>query len=213
MLPAFGLGLDDEREYEAAGVAKSERAGRVDEAVAVMRRLWTEDDVTHHGRYFHLTNVRIDPKPVQSSLPVWFGGRAEAALRRVGRTGDGWLASAITPDEVAAGIARIKEVAAESGRQVDDDHYGVLLNSYVAPSAGTGLDIALPMLFRRRPDVEPEQYTASGTPDDCLRMLERYVAAGASKFVLRPACPPDAMFDQLELIGREIVGPMQGVRV
>lgn len=51
MLPAFGLGLDDDREYEAAGVRKAERAGRVDEAVPLMRRLWSEDSVTHHGRY------------------------------------------------------------------------------------------------------------------------------------------------------------------
>jgi probable F420-dependent oxidoreductase len=211
MLPAFGLGLDDEREYEAAGVKKSERGGRVDEAVAVMRRLWSEDDVTHHGRYFNFTNVSIDPKPTQRELPIWFGGRTEPALRRIGRIGDGWLASAITPEEVRSGIAEIKQFAAESEREIDDDHYGVLVNTYVAASAEAAQELAQPSVLRRRRDVTPETYSALGSPGDCIRLLERYVEAGASKFVLRPACAPEEMFDQLDWIGKEIIGPLQAV--
>lgn len=209
MLPAFGLGSEDEREYEAAGIAKEERAHRVAEAVTVMRRLWTEDHVTHHGRFFHLTDVTIDPKPAQKAVPIWFGGRSEAALRRVGRLGDGWLASFITPAETATGIQRIKEYAAEAGRQIDDDHYGVLISCYVAADAAKARQVAEGTLMRRRPELPLDDYCALGTPDDCIHLIRRYIAAGASKFVLRPVCPPQAMFEQLDLISREVVAPLQ----
>src|SRR5579883_1555072 len=135
MLPAFGIGTDDEREYEAAGVAKEERAGRTDEAVALMRRLWSEEHVTHHGRYYHTSDVTIAPRPVQKTLPIWFGGRSDAAYRRVGRSGDGWLASFLTTQEFADGAAAIRKHAAAAGRSIDEDHYGVILSTTVARTA------------------------------------------------------------------------------
>lgn len=211
MLPAFGLGLDDEREYEAGGVRKAERAGRVDEAVPLMRRLWSEDSVTHEGRYFRFSDVSIDPKPTQRALPIWFGGRTEPALRRIGRIGDGWLASSITPSETAQGIEDIRAFAAESGRAIDEDHYGVLLTTYLAASTALAAEVAAPNQIRRRPDANVEEYCALGTPEDCTSLIERYIAVGASKFVLRPVCPPEEMFDQLERIGREVIAPMQAV--
>ena len=69
-LPAVGLGTQDEGEFEACGVRKSQRAGRTDEAIRVMRRLWSEDDVTFRGRYFTLNNVTVEPKPVREELPA-----------------------------------------------------------------------------------------------------------------------------------------------
>src|SRR5215213_1313768 len=88
MLPAFGLGLEDPREQEAAGVARSERAARVAEATGLLRRLWAEDDVTYHGRFYDVTAATVRPRPAQASLPIWFGGRSDPALRRVGALGD-----------------------------------------------------------------------------------------------------------------------------
>ncbi|HEY7294973.1 MAG TPA: LLM class flavin-dependent oxidoreductase, partial [Dehalococcoidia bacterium] len=204
MLPAFGIGTDDEREYEAAGVAREERAGRTDEAVALMRRLWSEEHVTHHGRYYHLSDVTITPRPVQASLPVWFGGRSEAAYRRVGRSGDGWLASFLTSGEFAEGAAAIRRYATAAGRTIDDDHYGVILSTCVARTAEEAREIAAPFLRRFRPDVATEELSAFGTPDDCARRIATYLEAGASKFVLRPACPPERLHEQLELLAREV---------
>jgi probable F420-dependent oxidoreductase len=204
MLPAFGIGTDDEREYEAAGVAKEERAGRTDEAVALMRRLWSEEHVTHHGRYYHVSDVTIAPRPVQKALPVWFGGRSEAAYRRVGRSGDGWLASFLTTQEFAAGAAAIRRHAAAAGRSIDEDHYGVILSTTVARSVEEAKELAGPFLRRFRPDAATEDLSAFGTPDDIARRIEAYLEAGASKFVLRPACPPEQILDQLELLGREV---------
>lgn len=212
MLPAFGLGLEDEREYEAAGVPKAQRGARVDEAVVVMRRLWSETNVTHHGRFFHLSDVTIEPRPVQKSVPVWFGGRTEAAFRRVGRLGDGWVASFVTPAEVADGVRQIKEYAAQSDRELEEDHYGVLLSYYIAGSAAEALAAVAGRMVRRRADAPVEEYSAFGTPDDCIRMIRRYIDAGAAKFVLRPVCRPDEMFEQLELLGREVAAPVHALQ-
>jgi len=204
MLPAFGIGTEDDREYTAAGVRKEERAGRTDEAVALIRRLWSEEHVDHHGRYYQATDVTIAPRPAQRVLPIWFGGRSEAAYRRIGRSGDGWLASFLTADELADGAAQIRREAAAAGRAIDADHYGVILSTCVAHSVEEARSLAAPVLRRFRADVDVEQVSVFGTPDDCAARIGAYLRAGASKFVLRPACPPELLASQLETIAREI---------
>lgn len=213
MLPAFGLGTDDEREYEAAGISKSERAGRTDEAVGLLRRLWTEEHVSHHGRYYHLTDVSIAPRPVQACPPIWFGGRSQPAYRRAGRLGDGWMASNITPPEVTAGVAAIKAAAGEAGRQFEPDHYGVIVSFRIASTPASAREALVPGLVRPRPDVDLGDYYALGTPDDCIEMVRRYIDAGASKFVMRPVCGPDEIDAQLELLAREVVPDIEATRV
>jgi probable F420-dependent oxidoreductase len=216
MLPAFGLGTEDEREYEAAGVPKAERAPRTDEAVRLLRRLWTEDHVTHHGRFYSLTDVTIAPKPVQGApggLPVWFGGRSEPAYRRTGRLGDGWLASSITPDEVTHGIGVIQESAAAAGRSIDPDHYGAIINFRIAGNRSTAREGLVTGISRLRNDVDIEEYSALGTPDDCVAMVRRYIRAGASKFVMRPACAPDEIDEQIEVLAHEVVPAVETARV
>lgn len=214
LLPAFGLGTEDEREYEAAGVPKSERAARLDEVVPLLRRLWTEDRVSHHGRFYQLTDVTITPKPVQKPCPpIWFGGRSAAAYRRVGRLGDGWLASFITPDEVRQGVAAIKAAAAAAGRELEPDHYGVIVSYRVAASREQAMAGLTPALARFRPDVPPEQYCAFGPADECVAMIRRFIDAGASKFVLRPACPPQELDEQIELLARRIVPAVERMPV
>lgn len=205
MLPAFGLGPDDEREYEAAGIAKRERPGRMDEAIGLLRRLWTEDHVDHHGRYYHLTDVTITPKPVQKpSLPIWFGGRSPATYRRTGRLGDGWLASSITPEEVRHGIEAIKLAAHEAERKVDDDHYGVIVSCRIARSMAEARDGIVQGQLRPRPDAAIEAYSAFGTIGECRAMLERYIEAGAHKFVLRPVCAAREFDEQVERMAKEL---------
>lgn len=214
MLPAFGLGTDDEREYEAAGVSKAERAGRTDEAIALLRRLWTEDGVTHRGRYYRLSDVTITPKPLQRPCPpIWFGGRSEAAYRRTGRLGDGWLASFITPSEVVRAVASIRAAAEEAGRQIDDDHFGAIISFRIGPDAAEARRRLVPGLARTRPDAALEEYCALGTPADCIATLRRYIDAGASKFVMRPACLPEELDEQIEILAREVVPAVEATLV
>ena len=109
-LPAFGLGIVHPVEQQAFGVARGDRASIFDEALPLLRRLWTEDSVDHDGTWFHYEGMSVLPKPAQP-LDVWLGGKAPSELRRVGRLGDGWLASFATPEQCAAARPVIEDAA------------------------------------------------------------------------------------------------------
>ena len=86
----IGVGGEFPPEFEAAGVPVRERGSRTDEGIEVMRRLWSENGVEHHGKHFDFGRVSIDPKPVQPGGPrIIVGGRKEPTFRRAGRVGDG----------------------------------------------------------------------------------------------------------------------------
>ncbi len=205
-LPAVGLGGDDEREYEATGGRKSERAGRTDEAIEVLRRLWTEEHVTHHGKYYHLTDVTITPKPVFTPYPpIWIGGRTAFAWERVARSGDGWLASQVTPADVTAGIAAIRQGCEQSGRTIEDDHFGVMLSTYLTDSKTEAAERLAAGSLRPRPDAPLEQYSAAGDAALIQERIAQYVQAGATKFVLRLLCREDEAEQQLELMAKQVL--------
>lgn len=185
-LPAVGLGAPAPVEHSAFGVARGERAAWFDEALGLMRRLWTEDDVTHEGARFRVEGVTLRPRPIQSPIEVWLGGQAPSELRRVGRLGDGWLPSFCTVDDVAEGWELVTTTAVHHGRTIDPEHLGALVAySHVGvPDAVRGL------LARRRPDLDPELVVPVGL--DALRArLEAFTEVGASKFVVLPLDEPD----------------------
>ncbi|MGH9138980.1 MAG: LLM class flavin-dependent oxidoreductase [Acidimicrobiales bacterium] len=188
-LPAFGLGIADSREQAAFGVERGERAAWFDEALPLVRRLWTGEPVDHDGPRFRLSGVRVRPTPLNERLDVWLGGRARAELRRVGRLGDGWLPSFCTPDDVVAGRAVVEATAAEHGRAIDADHYGALI-PYV-PTAGPHPDLLVAALAARRPDLADRPGDVPAGLDALRECIGRFVEAGASKFVVVPVVEPE----------------------
>jgi probable F420-dependent oxidoreductase len=204
--PAVGLGQEDPTEYEACGVPKSDRGARTDEAIELMRRLWEEDSVTHEGQFFTCHNVSVTPKPfLQPSPPVWIGGRSRAAARRVGRVGDGWLVSRATPEDIREGCEIVFDTAAKHARCIEEDHIGVMLSYYISNAGEQAVKKAEPFVTRHRPDVPYTAYSAVGTVEHIAEMIQAYVEAGASKFVVRPLCPGDESIDQLEMMGQEVL--------
>ena len=210
-LLAVGIGTQDDIEYEACGVPRNQRAGRTDEAMEVMRMLWSQDHVTYHGKYFTLNDVSIQPKPTKEGFPpMWVGGRTDAALRRLARLGDGWLVSQATPKEVHEGIDKVNQWSAEFDRTIEDDHYGVLFAYCLANSKEKAMKLSEGRLLRRRTDATADQFSAFGTVDDMVEMMERYIEAGATKFVARPACPPQMMMSQMEQLATEVIPRFHG---
>jgi probable F420-dependent oxidoreductase len=195
VLPAFGLGVVDPREQQAFGVERTERAAWFDEALPLVRRLWTEDSVDHDGARYHLVAASVLPKPVQQPPDVWLGGIAPSELRRVGRLGDGWLPSFCTPDDVRTGRKVVEEVAATHEREIDTEHFGAL----VAYSAGPVPDLVAAAIQRRRPDLDPADLIPDSLPALRAR-IESFIDAGASKFVVVPLAEPDDWDAELEAV-------------
>ncbi|MGA5758492.1 TIGR03619 family F420-dependent LLM class oxidoreductase [Nonomuraea bangladeshensis] len=94
-------------EWDAAGIPFETRGARLDEAVAVVRRLWTEPVVAHSGRFYSFPEVAFEPKPVQARLPVLAGGESAAALRRAARLCDGWISMPHTLDSIRPQLDRL----------------------------------------------------------------------------------------------------------
>src|SRR5215472_12457798 len=209
LFPAFGLGGDDSTDLQAVGVNRKERAGRADEMIALMRRLWTEDHVSFDGKFYSMKDVTITPRPWQTNgLPIWIGGRSQAAMRRTGRLGDGWLVSSVSPAEVKTGIQAIRGHAAAAGRHVSDDHYGVLIPFFFASSEEKAYALAGESI-RARPDMPANEFAAFGNPEQVRAKIRSYIAAGASKFVMRACGPFDCWREQIEILAREVIQPLQ----
>ena len=206
MLPAVGIGVESEREFQAAGVPFKERGRRTDEAIRIMRLCWEEDEVTFTGEFWRLERVSVRPKPVQRPFPLWIGGNSEAAMRRASRLGDGWIPSFITPAQLRVGVAKTQEFASQAGREVPIDHFGALFYFGIAADPAAARAAADPYIPKGRVDEATlRACTAFGSPDVVRAKLEEYIAAGASKFVLRPMGPPEQMLDQLTRLAEEVV--------
>jgi probable F420-dependent oxidoreductase len=137
----LGVGVGwQESEYEALGEDFHTRGERMDEAIRLLRAYWGDAEVSFESAHYPTVAMSMEPKPPQGArLPIWVGGNSEPAYRRVGKLGDGWLASRVE-DEAGArsAIGSIRRHAEEAGR----DPAAIGLQSMVAPpprdAAGKG---------------------------------------------------------------------------
>jgi probable F420-dependent oxidoreductase len=203
LLPAFGLGAPESAEHRAFAVKREERAALFDEALPLIRRLWAEDDVTHHGPRWSFESITVLPKPRQGHLDVWLGGMSPSELRRTARLADGWLPSFIRPAEAGAGRRTIEELAAGYGRAIDPEHYGVLIPYSDTTVPGPTLEL----LARRRPGVDPTEIIPMGF-DALTAQIRRFIDEGISKFVLIPLAEPPSWEPHLAALADAVL-PLQ----
>lgn len=200
LLLVFVPGLTDRFEDQALGVPVKERGAWLDETLPLVRQLWATDHVAHRGPLFCYDDITLRPRPVQDPLEVWLGGNAPSALRRAGRLSDGWLPSLCTPSEAASGKATIEAAAAETGRRIDPEHFGISL-SYAYDEIPPA---QVARIARRRPGADPSQLMPVGM--QALRaMLQRYIDVGFSKFVVRPGAPPTSWPDELDRLAEGVL--------
>jgi probable F420-dependent oxidoreductase len=194
-------GLTYAPERDAIGMDPRHRGAFIDEALPLLRRLWAGETVSHDGTAGSFRDVKLWPLPVQQPLEVWLGGTAPAALERCGRLSDGWLPSLCTPEEAARGRVVIEEAAARAGRSISSEHFGVSIGYAGAPiDAGTAR-----MIAARRPRTL--ELMPVGLP--ALReLVERFIAVGFSKFVVRPVAAPASWRAELEALSAA-VGDLQ----
>ena len=116
LILGVGAGYAPE-EFAAFGCALNERGSRLEEGASLLRRLWTEVNVTHRGKHYQVENATVAPRPLQQPRPpIWFGAWAEAAIRRAARLGDAWFVGpSASLNEIAPCARRYEEACRESG--------------------------------------------------------------------------------------------------
>ena len=202
VLPVFGLRSAQDAERVLFPVPDGQRAAVFDESLTLLRRLLTSETVSFEGQFFTVSGARVEPLPAKP-LDIWLGGSAPGGLRRVGRLADGWLGSLVTPAEAGAAVGVIQAAAADAGRVVDPDHFGLSI-----PVALAGIPGPLAAsIHRRRPEADPATLVAIGW-DRARTLIGQYVEAGLSKFVIRPAGPVASFGSWLDGFVRELI-PLQ----
>ena len=194
------LGQPDAPEMMAQHVTKAERGALLEEVLPLLRRLWSGDVIDHNGPRYQLRDARLSPTPVQEPLEMWLGGQVPEALRRVGRLGDGWIPGLTTPTEAAEKRQRVEAAAAQAGRTIDPEHFGVNLTYSRGPLPVPVVE----QLRRRRPDLDPTDLV----PQSRAALHERvdeWLGVGFSKFLLRPAVRPTDWTAELETLAADIL--------
>ncbi len=108
----IGIGGEFPKEFEACGVPVNQRGSRTNEALEVIKKLWTEDKVTFEGRYSKFSGVTLEPKPAQKPHPpIWVAGRKEPAMRRAATYADGWIPYMYTPEMLHESLEKIHQLA------------------------------------------------------------------------------------------------------
>lgn len=209
-LPVVGIGRGDAPEWEATGRSPKGRGERADEALEVMTRLWSGENVDFEGRHFSLKGATISPRPKQQPLPLWLGGASKAAVRRTARYGSGWLAPLQSPEEAGVTVCEIREESERIGKPIPDDHYGATILFRIGDDVGPPSDLA--RLGEDPSDAAQEmrkrisRIQAIGDADQVLARVREFVAQGVTKFVAIPiARTADEMIDQCRRLSREVI--------
>ena len=172
---AFGFGWNK----------RSVRIERLKEAVRIVRRLWTENNVSYNGKYFRLEDATLEPKPLQKPHPpIWIGGNSTAIKSVVAEVGDGWIPVLPTTEQIANGIVEIKGKMNRFGREPESLQvaYGGSGCAVVAENEERVKKLADPLIRSMGKPLE-ELTCLIGTPKQCIQKIEQYQKAGTQKMV------------------------------
>jgi probable F420-dependent oxidoreductase len=158
-----------EDEFKALGVPFQERGALSDEYLAAFKTLWTQEKPAFHGQYVHFENIAFEPKPVQKPhIPIWIGGNSKRAIRRAVALGDGWHPTRPLVEDVRAGVAYLRDVCAQRGR--DPKSLQIAVRQPLKFYDGAAASI------KRRPLL--------GSTQKIIADIGQYQAAGVQYFML-----------------------------
>jgi alkanesulfonate monooxygenase SsuD/methylene tetrahydromethanopterin reductase-like flavin-dependent oxidoreductase (luciferase family) len=182
-----GIGGEDRHEVEICGVDPATRGRRMDECLAVLRTLLTGAPTTFHGEFFDLDDAIVLPAPTEP-IPIIVGGRSDAAARRAGRLGDGWLGIWNSPRRYAEVVALVAEEAQRAGRADPPTRHAMQAWCAIADTKEAARARLAPAMeaFYQIPFARFEKYSPCGTAEDVAEFLAPYVEAGCTSFNLIP---------------------------
>ncbi len=207
-----------EAEFAAFRVKLSERAPRLEEGITILRRLWTEDHVTHQGRFWEFRDLTLEPKPVQKPCPpIWIATNpkpglapahvADRAIRRVGLMADGWMTDNTPVASFKARWDLIRQVAREHGRPTDRMESALHLMVNINDDRNAALEESVKFLQTYYSPAMTREYIqdwlAYGPPEAVVEKIRAYVDAGCTTPILR-----FASWDQKGQLARALASVM-----
>jgi len=185
LILGVGVGLI-EKEIRAMGSPFAERGAFTDEAIAVMRSLWTEDEPNFEGKYHRFAGMKFSPKPLQKpSIPVVIGGVSRAAIRRAARLGDGWQPLGLSPEALGQGIASLRTEAQACGRDVSKIPVSIAMSLGVATT---------------------RRYALGKDPAEVVNNAKAYASLGVQTLVISANTgDPTEARSALEMIARQVL--------
>ena len=213
----LGIGISGQRdsqvEFEALDIPVGTRGRRTDEIMKALKRLWTEEHVTHRGRFFNFDDVTLLPRPVQQPHPpMWVAGRSEAAMRRAAVLGDGWYPYLFTVRRLRSSNETVRNYAAEAGRDLTGFHWGLNQPTAISDDPKEALALAVSNVGQRY--VTPERSAediakalcVTGTPEDCVKAVEERIDAGVRDFNFGfLSSDAKGLFGQMEIFARSVM--------
>lgn len=215
MVLGLGSGGVFNNDFVVEGVRPEDRRSLTDEGLDLVRRLLSEERVTHSGEHHQIEDMALEPRSVQQPhLPIWTGamwnGRfSRRMLERTARWADGFHPHGMTPQGYVVGKAAIEEMAAELGR--DPSRFEWSCNMYLCMGR-TREDAMAEVRHAMRArfgedawDLDPETLLL-GTPADCAEGVAAFAEAGVGHIVVNALCGPDALLETYERFAAEVVG-------
>ncbi len=230
LILGLGLGYRPE-ECEAFGTQMSERGRRASEALELMIKLWTEDEVTHHGRFFHVTGAKPTAQPFQKPYPkIWLAGMSDPAIRRVGREGHTlFVGPAQSQSAIRGQIDLYHETLADNGHPIPEEMV-IVREFFCAPSREKALEKASWGFERKYQEYNAHGFQGTdreltekmtgdletlmddtfivGSPEECVEQIAGYHEMGFTQVALRlfyPDMQHRDVMEHIELVGKEVL--------
>ncbi|MFW0887988.1 UNVERIFIED_CONTAM: TIGR03619 family F420-dependent LLM class oxidoreductase [Pseudomonas sp. JL1] len=196
----LGVGVGNVREeFDVLGIPWEKRGALTDEALDIMRAVWTQEAAEHVGQKWRFSEVHTSPKPfAERQLPIWIGGMSDAALSRVARVGDGWHPTGLTPEELRTQLAQLRLATQAVGR--DPATLDVCMRFNLALD-----DVEVT-------DVELRSTIDGYDPTRIVEVASAYAAAGATHFIYAlNSHEPDVLNSTVDALARDLLPHFHGV--
>jgi len=188
LMLGVGVGVIEE-ELEAMGSAFEDRGAISDEAIAIMKELWTKEDPSFQGKYHRFSGMKFTPKPVQKPhIPIVIGGTSRAAIRRAARSGTTWHPTALAPEALAEGMDYLKEQAVKAGR--DPSEISVSVSAAIGSTHNHN------------------RYSLGEEPEEILERSQKYQEMGLERLLVSPNTRDQSQLRPIMEMLAEVVIPV-----
>ena len=196
LILGVGVGVIEE-ELNAMGASLAERGSMSDEAIAIMKELWTQEDPSFQGSYHSFSGMKFSPKPLQKPhMPLLIGGLSHSAIRRAARVGDGWHASTVSAEELTQGVGYLQECARAAGRDVSEIPVSVRLDM--------GISSATSNTYGR------SRYSLGADAEEITRNSQAFERLGVETIVIAPTTGDTGeTLAALEMLTRDVLPAFQ----